>query len=130
MSISTSDLLHFATTLSNGTSECEWRSAASRAYYSAYHKVLGVADSCLPPSPYAIGEHERLTDRLKQQGVKGKSLAYVLIDLKRVRTKADYKLGESFRQQEATDLIANCPAVFAKADEFHALVSAQKAAAP
>jgi uncharacterized protein (UPF0332 family) len=116
--------------LAGGTTEQEWRSAASRAYYAAFHKALEVADMCLPPNPYAIGEHERLTDRLKAQGKKGMSLAYVLIDHKKVRTRADYKLNEAFAQDDATDLIAACPAFFQKADDFYTFVAGQAASSP
>ncbi|WP_321929418.1 hypothetical protein [Burkholderia cenocepacia] len=130
MSISIEDLHKLATDLSKGSGECEWRSAASRGYYSMFHKALEVADACLPPSPYAQGEHEKLTDRLKQQGNKGKALAYCLIDQKKVRTKADYKLSEAFRQADATDLIANCSSIFKQADEFLAHVNGQPAVKP
>ncbi|MDN7851370.1 hypothetical protein [Burkholderia seminalis] len=130
MSISIQDLQKLATDLSNGAGECEWRSAASRGYYSMFHKALEVADACLPPNPYAQGEHEKLTDRLKQEGRKGMSLAYRLIDQKKVRTKADYKLSEAFKQADATDLIANCPSIYQQADELLAHVNGQKAANP
>ncbi|PRG76150.1 hypothetical protein C6T58_24850 [Burkholderia multivorans] len=95
-----------------------------------FHKALEVADACLPPSPFAQGEHERLTDRLKLHSTKGKSLAYRLIDQKRVRTKADYRLGESFQCADATDLIANCPSIFQQADEFLSHVNGQQATKP
>ena len=48
------DFLSLAVTLSNGTTEAEWRSASSRAYYAAFHvarqKVgpTGFARSGLP----------------------------------------------------------------------------------
>lgn len=97
MSIDVSDLISFAKQLAAGETECEWRSGASRAYYAAYHKALGVAEDCLPPSPYATGVHQQLTDRFAAEGRKGTTLAYKLIDLKRVRTHADYRLSEPFR---------------------------------
>lgn len=130
MSVSIDDLKQFAENLSNANGECEWRSAASRGYYAIYHKTLGVADACLPQNPHAIGEHERLTERLKQAGMKGRSLAYRIIDLKKVRTRADYDLAANFAQQDAVDLIGNCPSVFNQADEFLAHVSAQQASKP
>lgn len=124
MSIAVSDLLTLASQLANGSAECEWRSAASRAYYGAFHKALEVADAHLPANPLAIGEHEKLTERLKAQGLKGRSLAYVLIDLKKVRTHADYHLATQFAQCEATDLIAACNAFLPRADQFAACVKA------
>ncbi|GJH22882.1 hypothetical protein [Caballeronia novacaledonica] len=118
MSIGVADLIGLAQRLSAGDSECEWRSGASRAYYAAYHKALLVADKCLPRNPFLAGEHQRLADRYIAEGKKGKALAYVLIDLKKVRTLADYHLTESFRQHDATDLVANCIAFLPRADEF------------
>jgi hypothetical protein len=76
MSIDVSDLIHLAQRLVAGDNECEWRSGASRAYYAAYHKALDVADRCLPPSPYATGMHQQLTDRFFAEGRTGTALAY------------------------------------------------------
>lgn len=130
MSISVVDLLGLGQQLSAGNSECEWRSGASRGYYAAFHKTQEVANACLPPNPHAIGEHERLTDRLKQQGMKGRALAYVLIDLKRVRTHADYFLAQPFDQNDANDLVANCAAYLPKADAFETFVKSSQATKP
>ena len=124
MSVEVSDLMHLAQQLSAGNSECEWRSGASRAYYAAYHKMLAVTDDCLPLTREAAGQHEQLTNRLKAEGKRGRSLAYILIDLKMVRTHADYHLREPFSQQDAADLVANCLAFLPKTDVFHAQIKA------
>jgi len=130
MSIGVPDLMALAQQLSAGSGECEWRSGASRAYYGAYHKTLQVADACLPPSPFAIGEHERLTERLKAQGKKGKILAYILIDLKKVRTHADYHLTMGFTQHDAVDLVASCVTFMPKTDAFESMVKAAQGTTP
>lgn len=130
MSISVPDLLTLAETLGNGAGECEWRSAASRAYYAAYHKALSVADACLPPNPFAGGEHERLTERFKQHSIKGKQIAYVLIDLKKTHTTADYKLAASFQQADATDFIPKCEVFLEKVDEFSVYAADAQATGP
>lgn len=132
MSITRNDLMKLATALAKGQTECEWRSGASRAYYSVFHKALEAADNCLPPNPYRGGEHERLTERFSLHSNAGKSLAYRLIDLKKVRTLADYKLNHSFGQQDAADLIANCPSVERQIDAFeaHVLAMASKPKKP
>lgn len=118
MSTTINELLQLGTALGNCSSEVEWRSGASRAYYALFHKALEVADSCLPPNPFHGGEHTRLTDRFVAHSFKGKSLAYRLIDMKKVRTLADYKLAYGFSQQEALDLVAACPILFKQADDF------------
>ncbi|MDR5755469.1 hypothetical protein [Caballeronia sp. LZ035] len=128
MSIEVDDLLKLAEHLSAGSQQCEWRAGASRAYYAAYHKALIVADQCLPSNPQVCGEHVRLTERLKAGGMKGRSLAYSLIELKRVRTDADYRLAEPFTQCQATDLLANCRAFVPRADAFRAHVERAQAA--
>lgn len=128
MSISVDELLAFAEALGNGTTECEWRSAASRAYYSAFHRGLEVAEACLAPNRYVSGAHERLTDRFKSHSIKGKALAYVLIDLKKTRTIADYKLGVPFRQTDATDFIPQCKSFIARVDGFLATETGNAAA--
>jgi hypothetical protein len=120
MSINPSDLIGLAQQLVAGDSECEWRSGASRAYYAAYHKALGVADGCLPPSPYATGVHQQLTDRLLAQGRQGTALAYKLIDLKRVRTHADYFLTKPFSRSYAAMTVADAIAFVPEADAFQA----------
>ena len=130
MSIDCADLIGLAQRLSAGNNECEWRSGASRAYYAAYHKALDVADECLPPNPYAAGQHERLTDRFAAEGRKGKALAYVLIDLKKVRTHADYHLSTAFDQRDAIDLVANCVAFLPKADAFRVQLRTDEPAMP
>lgn len=122
MTVQVQDIEKLAEVLANGTTESEWRSGASRGYYAMFHKVLRVADECLPASNVVMGEHERLGERLKAQGLKGRSLAYRLQDMKKVRTRADYFLDVDFAQSDATDLIANCPAIAAQADAFLALV--------
>jgi uncharacterized protein (UPF0332 family) len=118
MSIDVSDLISLAKHLAAGESECEWRSGVSRAYYAAYHKALGVAENCLPPSPYASGVHRQLTDRFCAEGKMGTALAYKLIDLKRARTHADYRLTEPFSQQRATQVVTRAIAFLPLADAF------------
>ncbi|MDR5737156.1 hypothetical protein [Caballeronia sp. LZ016] len=128
MSIEVEDLIGLAQQLAAGGSECEWRSGASRAYYAAYHQALQVADKCLPPGHDAAGVHQRLTDRYIAHGKKGKVLAYLLIDLKKIRTLADYHLADAFDQHDATDLVANCVAFLTRADAFRSMAEADASA--
>lgn len=128
MTTEVADLMGLAQQLSAGSSECEWRAGASRAYYAAYHKALGFADSYLPKNHENAGVHEQLTKRLSKAGSKGKALAYVLIDLKKVRTHADYHLITPFTQHDATDLVANCVAFMPRVDAFRAHQESSQAA--
>ncbi|RQU23057.1 hypothetical protein DF153_18510 [Burkholderia cenocepacia] len=100
-----------------------------------FHKARDACDACLGPSPYAEGEHEKLTNRLiehtnRTKNRKAMSLAYRLIDFKKVRTKADYKLGAAFRQQDATDLIAQITSMHKQTDDFASDFSSNAANGP
>lgn len=118
MSATCDDMIRLAERLADGATETEWRSASSRAYYGAFHKAKAIADRCLPTNPRPLGVHERLSERYMAHGTKGRAMAYMLIDLKRVRTLADYFLDEPFAQSDATNHIASSKAFFCKADEF------------
>ncbi|MBU9516750.1 hypothetical protein [Burkholderia multivorans] len=135
MTVNVQDLVTLADALSNGQGEIEWRSGASRGYYAMFHKARDVCDACLGPSPYAEGAHEKLTNRLIEHTKQTKnrqamSLAYRLIDFKKVRTKADYKLGAAFRQQDATDLVAQIGSVHEQVDDFASNFSGNAASGP
>jgi uncharacterized protein (UPF0332 family) len=118
MSIDASDLMALAQKLSTGAGECEWRAAASRAYYAAYHTALVVADKFLPIRVSDEGVHVRLEKRLIGSGIAGRSLAYQLRELKKTRTHADYRLETKFSQVDASDSIAQCQAFIPKAGVF------------
>jgi uncharacterized protein (UPF0332 family) len=131
LSISVQDFLALAGTLSAGAGECEWRSSSSRAYYAAYHRALEVADTCvLHGGNAARGVHESLAERYKAHSVKGKSIAYVLTDLKKTRTEADYHLGTGFPQNRATDFIPACEVFIKKVDDFLAAEMGSTATGP
>ncbi|MBB6319281.1 hypothetical protein [Paraburkholderia tropica] len=131
MTISSQDLLTLAGALSTGGGECEWRSSSSRAYYAAYHRALEVADACALHGGNAVrGVHETLAERYKAHSKKGMSIAYVLTDLKKTRTEADYHLSTVFPQSRATDFIPACEVLIAKVDDFLAAQSGSAAAGP
>ncbi|BBU28761.1 hypothetical protein BTHE68_24950 [Burkholderia sp. THE68] len=116
MSIDVSDLLSLAQKLSEGKSECEWRAGASRAYYAAYHRALEIADRHLPSCRDKAGVHVQLERRLVDAGKKGGELAYMLRELKKVRTQADYRLAIAFEQPDASDFVATCQLFLPMAD--------------
>jgi hypothetical protein len=121
MSISSEDLLGVAEQMATRDSEVEWRAGASRAYYAAFHRAKDVADRCLPPNLLRMGEHESLTERFKVHGIKGKSIAYVLVDLKKVRTHADYHIRHNFLKQDGTDQVSDCKSFCKQVDGFQAI---------
>ncbi len=62
MAINAEDLLELARELADQDGEVYWRSAASRAYYCAFHECQAIAVN-LPEAPYVAepkGAHDRV----------------------------------------------------------------------
>lgn len=102
------DFLLLAQTLAAGGTEAEWRSAASRAYYAAFHiardlfRGLGFA---VPPTDAA---HKYLAFRLQNCGrAELEQAGRDLEKLRDYRNRADYDLYPAFDRRRAdvsTDL--------------------------
>jgi uncharacterized protein (UPF0332 family) len=85
------DYLSLADTLANGTSEAEWRSAASRAYYAAFHVARTLLLNCGFRVPQADKAHGYLWLRLSNAGDASVIRAGgQLGDLRRERNRADH----------------------------------------
>ncbi len=132
MSIEISDLLKYARTLANkeDCGEVVYRTAASRAYYSAYHGALFFSESFLPKGEAKRGEgkgvHQRLISRFLDhqkpgnEGTTHNSIADIgrlLKNLKSVRSKADYNLESNFPQSESMEAIARSERILRLLDE-------------
>jgi uncharacterized protein (UPF0332 family) len=83
--------------------EVEYRNAASRAYYAAYHGRLDLSQrSKIEPVKSEGGVHQQLINGLcLHQDVRVKTVGYALKQLKRQRVKADYKLEQDFTLRDA-----------------------------
>jgi len=84
--------------------EVDYRNAASRAYYSAYHSCLVLSNSY--PSTNDVkkegGMHQQLIDKLcNHQDEQVKTVGYSLKQVKTRRVMADYKLTQDFTLQDA-----------------------------
>src|SRR5438045_1927543 len=100
MAVNCEQILLLATALSNGSTECEWRSAVSRAYYAAYLTPRTVGekqhvDKWLQDTTLMnVGLHEKTI--FKFAFVKARpdvrTAGYGLNQLKQSRVKADYKI--------------------------------------
>jgi uncharacterized protein (UPF0332 family) len=85
------DYLALADTLSRGTTEAEWRSATSRAYYAAFHVARELLLALGFRVPQADRAHGYLWLRLSNAGVADVQKAGSLLnDLRRERNRADY----------------------------------------
>src|SRR2546430_15944805 len=97
------DFLALAARLAAGASESEWRSAASRAYYAAFHVARELLSDLRFLVPRADRAHQYLTFRLSNCGdaaviAAGRNLE----TLRRLRNRADYDPVPPFPQAEAT----------------------------
>lgn len=130
MSTSTHDLLSFAEELCDHDKEVSWRSAASRAYYSALHQCLPLAET-LPEPRYDSnpkGYHDYLIKKLTDFEDSNKELqrairkiGYMLLDAKRVRTEADYQMSTSFKRAQAEKVIEVAHKIFEQLQRLDSL---------
>jgi uncharacterized protein (UPF0332 family) len=100
------DFLEVASEWAAGTREAEWRSAASRAYYAAFHVARTLLEGCKFVVPQADRAHAYLWLRLANAGHPdvnwaGNTLNY----LRTIRNRADYDLDLPFDQLDAIDQV-------------------------
>lgn len=106
MPISPDDLLNLASELTDETNECRLRCAASRVYYSIFHKCRIFADNNnLPKTQNAnVGSHEEVIQRYllfsddadHSNQIEVRRIGRVLRNMKTIRKKADYNLDDEF----------------------------------
>jgi uncharacterized protein (UPF0332 family) len=88
------------------TREVDYRNAASRAYYGAFHTCKQLLEH-YPPSESQRGtEHEKtIAELVNHQDKRFKTLGNMLKTSKDQRHRADYKLAEKFALQDAKRVI-------------------------
>lgn len=85
------DYLNLAVALVNGSTEAEWRSAVSRAYYAAFHVARQLLTSLNFAVPLAERAHGYLWLRLANAGhADVRNAGNRLNALRRERNRADY----------------------------------------
>src|SRR5262245_15254998 len=96
------DFLVTARRMAGTSDEADWRSAASRAYYAAFHVARDLLSGLRFRTPRADRAHEYLYRRLNNCGepvaVRAASLLHALRTL---RNLADYDVGVPFPVQDA-----------------------------
>jgi uncharacterized protein (UPF0332 family) len=100
------DFLDVADELATGIREADWRSAASRAYYAAFHIARRLLGRCGFGVPDADQAHAYLWLRLCNSGqpdIKraGEDLQY----LRKIRNQADYDIDDPFDQRQAVEVV-------------------------
>ena len=118
MAVTPNDLLEAARELANGNREVDFRNAASRAYYAAYHRCKPVAKS-FGLRTSARGVHSDVIDTLSRvTKPTPKQLARLLRKCRTIRSKADYRTDEDFKRSEVDFSIRQAEKIFAIAGQF------------
>src|SRR5438270_12092799 len=96
------DFLLLAARLAAGTSEAEWRTAISRAYYAAFHVARRLLTDLNFVVPRADRAHQYLVFRLSNSGESAvEQVGRDLETLRRLRNRADYDEAPAFSQPQA-----------------------------
>src|SRR5947209_5019004 len=91
------DFLPLAKSLAGGTTEAEWRTAASRAYYAVFHAGRELLATLRFGVPHADRAHEYVYRRLNNCGNAGvENAAKIIHQLRRSRNEADYDFPRPF----------------------------------
>jgi len=96
------DLLLLASRLATGTTEADWRTAVSRAYYAAFHVARRLLADLGFAVPRADRAHQYLVFRLSNCGEAAVEQAgRDLETLRRLRNRADYDEVPALTQPQA-----------------------------
>lgn len=118
MAVSPKQLLDAALELVEGNREVDFRNAASRAYYAAYHRCRPIARNSGLRSSHR-GVHSDVIDALRTASKpRLKQLAQMLARCKALRAKADYTIDKEFRRPEAQTSTRQVQMIFTLADEI------------
>ena len=118
------DFLPAARRMTAGSQEADWRSAASRAYYAAFHGARDVLAALRFRTPRADRAHNYLYVRLNNCGIPSvEHAANDLHDLRTLRNIADYDVGQSFMSQEAAGAVDSAETIL---KVFDALTPAER----
>ena len=96
------DFLLLATRLANGSTEADWRTAVSRAYYATFHVARRLLADLSFTVPRADRAHQYLVFRLSNCGEAAVEQAgRDLETLRRLRNRADYDEVPALTQPQA-----------------------------
>jgi uncharacterized protein (UPF0332 family) len=100
------DFLLLATRLATGTTEADWRTSVSRAYYAAFHVARRLLADLQFMVPRADRAHQYLVYRLSNSGEAAVEQAGRDLDtLRRLRNRADYDEIPALTQSQATAVV-------------------------
>jgi uncharacterized protein (UPF0332 family) len=106
------DFLVLAARLATGTTEADWRTAVSRAYYAAFHVARRLLTDLSFTVPRADRAHQYLVFRLSNCGESVVEQAgRDLETLRRLRNRADYDEVPALLQPQATAAVLLAEAI-------------------
>ena len=120
MAVAPEEILAAAKELAQGSREVDWRNAASRGYYAAYHRCMRLArEERLHIQPTA-SEHIALVEGLKRIGNAAplRKLGAILDQCRLRRRKADYQVEGNFERYIADTVIEDSRETISVADGF------------
>src|SRR4051812_7155066 len=111
------DFLPVADSLSRASTEAEWRSAISRAYYAALHNAREFLSKLQFRVPAGEQAHAYLWLRLSNTAdPNSDAIGRLLRDLRGRRNNADYDFGRIRTRANATDAVIDARDLIAKMD--------------
>ena len=118
MAVTPEVLFDAAAALGCGNSEADWRNAASRAYYAAFHRCRSVAEDARLTFPERGSVHAGLIDVLTHNLNPSslRSLGYMLAQCRSRRVEADYRIHEDFPRNLAETVLADSRRILDKAE--------------
>ena len=118
MSVTPNELLEAAKTIGRGDAEVDWRNAASRAYYAAWHRCVPIGRS-VGIFAQPRGMHQQLIDTLMEnRDMTLKSLGYALKQCRDLRIKADYRIEIDFPSRSARIALSQSEKILNKAEAY------------
>ena len=106
MSIIPDDFLTLAQELNNNSCEVRNRTAASRAYYCAYHACINLFQINIPREHQKGGMHNNFIQSLERSTNKNdRRIGIILRDIYNRRLLADYDLQTAFPESSSTQAI-------------------------
>lgn len=86
--------------------EAALRTAASRAYYSAYHAAQEIFNTTVNRNERAGGMHARFIQSLTNSSNKNdRAIGYMLKSIYDLRIAADYDLSDVFKETQCADAV-------------------------
>lgn len=120
MPVAPEEILEAAAELAHEEREVDWRNAASRAYYAAYHRCRRLAQAEGLRIPETDSVHMALVDAFLENLNPRvlRQLGFMLRDCRRRRAEADYEIEASFSKALASIVVRDCERILHAADSM------------